>query len=83
MSAIDILFINIFMRFCTFNGKAKQMPHTTKKLRHLIKSKHPYVERNLGSVVNIIRRCVENASSFEAAAQQLKDGRLKMVCLSW
>ena len=41
------------------------------------------MERNLGSVVNIIRRCVENASSFEAAAQQLKDGRLKMVCLSW
>ncbi|XP_021755991.1 protein RRP6-like 2 isoform X2 [Chenopodium quinoa] len=58
---------------------AKQMPLTTSKLRHLVKSKHPYVERNLGSVVNIIRHAVQNASSFEAVAQQLKEARIQMA----
>lgn len=63
-------------------GKAKQMPLTTSKLRHLVKSKHPHVERNLGSVVSIIRHSVQNASSFEAVAEQLKEGRIQMVRLS-
>ncbi|XP_021776042.1 protein RRP6-like 2 [Chenopodium quinoa] len=58
---------------------AKQMPLTTSKLRHLVKSKHPYVERNLGAVVNIIRHAVQNASSFEAVAQQLKEARIQMA----
>ncbi|CAO2827105.1 unnamed protein product [Amaranthus hypochondriacus] len=57
---------------------AKQMPLTTSKLRHLVKSKHPHVERNLGSVVSIIRHSVQNASSFEAVAEQLKEGRIQM-----
>ncbi|XP_021281829.1 protein RRP6-like 2 [Herrania umbratica] len=55
---------------------AKQMPVTTSKLRRLLKSKHPYVERNLGSVVTIIRHSMQNAIAFEAAAQQLRMGRV-------
>ncbi|KAJ0734432.1 putative HRDC domain, ribonuclease H superfamily [Helianthus annuus] len=31
-----------------------QMPVTTGKLRHLLKSRRPYIERNLGSIVGII-----------------------------
>lgn len=56
---------------------AKQMPLTTGKLRRLVRSKHPYVERNLSSVVSIIRHSVQNASSFEAVAEQLKEGRIQ------
>ena len=55
------------------------MPLTTGKLRRLVRSKHPYVERNLSSVVSIIRHSVQNASSFEAVAEQLKEGRIQVV----
>ncbi|KAK8260390.1 hypothetical protein V6Z12_D13G118300 [Gossypium hirsutum] len=55
---------------------AKQMPVTAGKLRRLLKSRLPYVERNLGAVVSIIKRSMQNAVSFEAAAQQLKMGRV-------
>ncbi|KAK7315522.1 hypothetical protein VNO77_34072 [Canavalia gladiata] len=51
---------------------AKQMPLTTSKLRRLVKSKHPYVEHNLDTVVNIIRHSIQNAAAFEEAAHQLK-----------
>ncbi|XP_027359392.1 protein RRP6-like 2 isoform X2 [Abrus precatorius] len=51
---------------------AKQMPLTTSKLRRLVKSKHPYVEHNLDTVVNIIRHSIQNAAAFEEDAQQLK-----------
>ncbi|KAK8713010.1 hypothetical protein V6N13_148238 [Hibiscus sabdariffa] len=54
---------------------AKQMPETSHKLRRLLKSKHPYVERNLGVLASIIRDSIENADAFEAAAEQLKMGR--------
>ncbi|KAM1305908.1 hypothetical protein PS2_008402 [Malus domestica] len=50
---------------------AKQMPVTTSKLRRLVKSKHPYIERNLGSVVSIIRHSMQNAASFEPAVEHL------------
>ncbi|XP_061371672.1 protein RRP6-like 2 [Gastrolobium bilobum] len=53
---------------------AKQMPLTTNKLRRLVKSKHPYVEHNLDTVVSIIRHSIQNAAAFEEAAQQLKGG---------
>ncbi|XP_057983111.1 protein RRP6-like 2 isoform X2 [Malania oleifera] len=56
---------------------AKKMPVTTSKLRWLVKSKHPYVERNLGSVVSIIRHSIQNASAFEAAAEHLKGGQIE------
>lgn len=53
---------------------AKQMPVTTNKLRRLVKTKHPYLEHNLDSVVTVIRHAIQNAAAFEAAAQQLKEG---------
>lgn len=58
---------------------AKHMPVTTNKLRRLVKSKHPYVEHNLGSVVSIIRNSMQNATAFEAAVAHLKDGRVGKV----
>ncbi|MED6196444.1 Protein RRP6-like 2, variant 2 [Stylosanthes scabra] len=51
---------------------AKQMPLTTSKLRRLVKSKHPYIEHNLDTVVSIIRNSLQNAAAFEDAALQLK-----------
>ncbi|KAM7505125.1 hypothetical protein LguiB_004029 [Lonicera macranthoides] len=56
---------------------AKQMPVTASKLRRLVMSKHPYIERNLGSVVSIIRHSIQNASAFEAVAEQLKEARVE------
>ncbi|KAF9599196.1 hypothetical protein IFM89_035655 [Coptis chinensis] len=38
---------------------ARQMPVTVSKLRRLVKSKHPYVEVNLDSVVDIIKSSIE------------------------
>lgn len=55
------------------------MPVTTSKLRRLLKSKHPYVERNLGPVVSIIKHSILNAAAFEAAAQHLKEGCIGTV----
>eukprot|EP00268_Persea_americana_P045801 TRINITY_DN46934_c0_g1_i10.p1 TRINITY_DN46934_c0_g1~~TRINITY_DN46934_c0_g1_i10.p1 ORF type:complete len:933 (-),score=208.21 TRINITY_DN46934_c0_g1_i10:546-3344(-) len=54
---------------------ARQKPVTSGKLRLLVKSKHPFVERNLGPVVNIIRSSIQNAAAFECASEQLKKGR--------
>ncbi|GAU27933.1 hypothetical protein TSUD_146470, partial [Trifolium subterraneum] len=54
---------------------AKHMPVTTSKLRRLVKSKHPYLEHNLDSVVNVIRHSIQNAAAFEVVAQQLKEGQ--------
>ena len=48
------------------------MPLTTSKLRRSVKSKHPYIECNLDTVVSIIRNSIQNAAAFEEAAQQLK-----------
>lgn len=59
------------------------MPVTTSKLRRLLKSKHPYVERNLGPVVNIIKHSILNAAAFDAAAQHLKEGRIRTVRPQW
>ncbi|KAK6944193.1 HRDC domain [Dillenia turbinata] len=57
---------------------AKQMPFTTSMLRRLLKTKHSYVERNLGQVVSIIRLAIQNAAAFEDAAQQLKKQRVEV-----
>ncbi|KAL3326005.1 hypothetical protein AABB24_036958 [Solanum stoloniferum] len=62
----------------TLTEIAKQMPLTPSKLKGLMKSKHPYVERNLGSVVSIIRASVQNSAAYEAAAEQLKERRLEL-----
>lgn len=61
--------------------KAKQMPTTVGKLRRLVKSKHPYVERNIAAVLAIIFHAIQNASAFEAVAEQLKQDALNVVRL--
>lgn len=58
---------------------AKQMPVTTSKLKRLVKSKHPYIERNLASVVSIIGHSMQNAAFFEPAVEHLKLGHAGMV----
>ncbi|KAJ9540468.1 hypothetical protein OSB04_026974 [Centaurea solstitialis] len=58
---------------------AKQMPVTSGKLRHVMRSKHPYIERNLGSVVSVIRHSMLNAAEFEEAAKKLKEDHIKMM----
>ncbi|KAJ4834948.1 hypothetical protein Tsubulata_021473 [Turnera subulata] len=57
---------------------AKEMPVTTNKLRRLLKTKHPYVERHLDAVVCIIRHSMQHAEAFEAAALQLKEAALQL-----
>ncbi|XP_058085800.1 protein RRP6-like 2 isoform X2 [Magnolia sinica] len=58
---------------------ARQMPTTSGKLHRMVRSKHPYVERNLGPVVGIIRSAITNAAAFENALEQLKKGRAETV----
>ncbi|KAF9591239.1 hypothetical protein IFM89_003190 [Coptis chinensis] len=58
---------------------ARQMPVTAGKLRPLVRCRHPYVERNLGSVVSIIKRSIANASAFESVAEQLQQARTEMA----
>lgn len=55
---------------------AKQMPVTTGKLLRLVKSRHPYVERNLASVVSIIRTSIQNSAAYEAMVELLKERRM-------
>ncbi|KAJ0627569.1 putative HRDC domain, 3'-5' exonuclease domain, HRDC-like superfamily, ribonuclease H superfamily [Helianthus annuus] len=50
---------------------AKKMPVTTRKLQHLLKSRDPYNERNLGSIVGIIKHSMQNGASFKAAAKKI------------
>ncbi|GAB4857231.1 hypothetical protein Ancab_015138 [Ancistrocladus abbreviatus] len=57
---------------------AKQMPVTAGRLRRLVRSKHSFVERNLGSVIQIIRHSIQNSSAFEAVAKQLKEVQTEM-----
>ncbi|XP_028098450.1 protein RRP6-like 2 [Camellia sinensis] len=61
---------------------AKQKPVTTNMLRHLVKSKHPYVDRNLGSIVSIIRHSMQNAAAFETTAELLKEVHVETVRLA-
>ncbi|KAK4483763.1 hypothetical protein RD792_010966 [Penstemon davidsonii] len=58
---------------------ARHMPLTARKLRHVLKSKHPYIERNLDSVVSIIKHSIQNADAFEETAEYLKEKRLEMA----
>ncbi|XP_026425401.1 protein RRP6-like 2 [Papaver somniferum] len=55
---------------------ARQKPDSASKLRRLVKSKHPYIEHNLGTVVAIIKNALQNAPAFEIAAEQLKERAL-------
>ncbi|RZS28508.1 hypothetical protein BHM03_00062109 [Ensete ventricosum] len=54
-----------------------QMPVTSGKLQRLVKSKHPFVERHLNSVVGIIKSSIANSSAYEGITEQLKAGRLE------
>ncbi|PIA54091.1 hypothetical protein AQUCO_00900575v1 [Aquilegia coerulea] len=58
---------------------ARQMPLTIGKLRRLVKAKHPYVEVNVDSIIDIIKNSIQNAAAFEPAVQQLKNGRQETV----
>ncbi|KAK8591386.1 hypothetical protein V6N13_031432 [Hibiscus sabdariffa] len=58
---------------------AKQMPVTASKLRRLLNSKYPYVERDICLVVDTIKHSMQNAAAFEAAAQQVRMGRVQNV----
>ncbi|XP_076892234.1 protein RRP6-like 2 [Bidens hawaiensis] len=58
---------------------AKQMPATTGELRHLLKSRHPYIERNLGPVVSIIRHSMQNGAAFEPVAKKLREEHIEMI----
>ena len=57
------------------------MPVTINKLRRLLKSKHSFIERNLASIVTIIRHSMLNSSAFEEAAERLKEVRTEAVRL--
>ncbi|XP_010467497.1 PREDICTED: protein RRP6-like 1 isoform X4 [Camelina sativa] len=54
---------------------AKDMPINVGQLRRLLKSKHPYIERNFDAVISVIRRAMQNAAAFEPVVQSLKDWR--------
>ncbi|KAJ0743640.1 hypothetical protein HanPI659440_Chr10g0378291 [Helianthus annuus] len=60
-----------------------QMPVTTGKLRHLLKSRHPYIERNLGSIIGIIKHSMQNGAAFEPVAKKIVEDdystRMKIV----
>lgn len=75
--------VYLFEYFYCSVVKAKHKPDSTSKLRRLVKSKHPYVERNLASVVSIIRHSLQNAAAFEAVAEHLKLGHTEMVRPIW
>lgn len=55
------------------------MPLTANQLRRALKTKHPYIERNIGSVVSIIRHSLQNAAAFEETCKYLKERRLELV----
>ncbi|KAG4912740.1 hypothetical protein AAZX31_19G103000 [Glycine max] len=53
---------------------ANQMPVIISNLRRIVgRTKHPYVERSLDVIVNIVRHSMQNAAAFEEAALRLKE----------
>ncbi|KAL1199247.1 Protein RRP6-like 1 [Cardamine amara subsp. amara] len=58
---------------------AKDMPINVGKLRRLLKSKHPYIERNFDAVVSVIRKSMLKASTFEPVVQSLQEQRLRTI----
>lgn len=69
--------MDLFWLFLTWSNVAiiiaKEMPVSVSKLRRMLKSKHPYIERNVDSVVSVIRQSMQNYAAFESAALSLKD----------
>ncbi|WOK91587.1 protein RRP6-like 2 isoform X1 [Canna indica] len=58
---------------------ARQIPLTSGKLRRLVKSKHPFVERHLNSVLAIIRNSIAISTAFEGIAEKLKEKQLEAI----
>ncbi|XP_023643593.1 protein RRP6-like 1 isoform X1 [Capsella rubella] len=54
---------------------AKDMPFYVGQLRRLLKSKHPYIERNFDAVISLIRQSMLKAAAFEPVVQSLRDCR--------
>ena len=65
--------------FFFWHLKARQMPLTSGMLRRLVKSKHPFVERNLEAVVSVIKNAAVNAARFEPIVEHLKNNPLEVV----
>lgn len=81
-SKIGILVLILI--FLTFEmNEATQMPVTAHKLHRVLKTKLPFIERNLDSVINIIRHAMQNAAEFEAAAQSLKEAHARSQAVSF
>lgn len=57
------------------------MPVNVSKLRRILKSKHPYLERNLASIVDIIRHSMLNACAFEEVVERLKEARTEALAV--
>lgn len=57
------------------------MPVSSNKLRRLMRSKNPIIERHFDSLVSIIRSAIQNSAAFEDVSEQLKKARLEYVSL--
>ncbi|KAM0944123.1 putative ribonuclease D [Dioscorea sansibarensis] len=58
---------------------ARQMPVSSNKLRRLMRSRHPIIERHFDSLVSIIRSAIQNSAAFEDVSEQLKKARLEYL----
>ncbi|KAL4200343.1 hypothetical protein AMTRI_Chr03g149210 [Amborella trichopoda] len=56
---------------------ARMMPTSMGKLRPLVKVRHPYVMKNIGAVISVIERSIENAPAFESICEQMRQARLE------
>jgi exosome complex exonuclease RRP6 len=73
-------FANSFITPIFFGFKAKQMPTDTAHLKRIVKSKYPFVERNLDDIAYTIWNALEYSYAFEGIAEQLKKERSEQVC---
>ncbi|KAH7666298.1 Ribonuclease D protein [Dioscorea alata] len=58
---------------------ARQMPVSSNKLRRLMRSKNPIIERHFDSLISIIRSAIQNSAAFEDVSEQLKKARLEYL----
>jgi len=64
-----------------FGFIAKEMPVTSGKLKRIVKSRNPFLERSLKDVINNIRDAIAASGAFESIAEQLKKGKLEEVVI--
>ncbi|CAN6296458.1 unnamed protein product [Urochloa humidicola] len=60
---------------------AKQMPTDTGHLKRIVKSKYPFVERDLDEIIYTVWNAPEYSYAFEGIAEQLKKERLEQLTL--